>query len=107
MVSSLSSGFGLPGHHRLFELAERRRHRESALPATREPERPGSGHEPAAEIDERGAIPARTSSWPSRSPPFKDRAEAICGTLSFESAPGLAAMLTVELPHDEARPPSL
>ena len=41
------------------------------------------------------ATPARTSSWPSRSPPFKNRAEAICGTLSFESAPGLAAMLTV------------
>ncbi|MEN3313482.1 MAG: hypothetical protein V7645_2811, partial [Actinomycetota bacterium] len=34
---------------------------------------------------------------------LKDRAEAIGGTLSFESAPGAGTSLYVELPLDEAR----
>jgi len=34
---------------------------------------------------------------------LKDRAEAIGGTLSFESAPGARTSLYVELPLDEVR----
>jgi hypothetical protein len=70
MVSSLSGGFCLPGHHRLRELTEHRCHRESVVPATREREHPASRNRLSAEIGalDRLVLPGTKGCWAAGSP---------------------------------------